>query len=87
MTTRKQCRTDNPKSTSTEDFTPILMNRKRAAAMLSISLRGLDYLIAEGRIHTRKIGGRVLVPTEELHRFARADRTAPMVPQNLVKAA
>jgi hypothetical protein len=49
--------------------------------MLGISLRGLDYLTTEGRLRTRRIGGRVLISYEEIQKFAKSDRWDPMVPQ------
>ena len=51
----------------------LLYDRKSAAAMLSISTRSLDYLIANRHIKPRQIGSRVLVPAEELQRFASED--------------
>jgi hypothetical protein len=47
--------------------------RKEAAWKLGISVRSLDYLIANKLLATRKIGGRVLIPHSELVRFSRAD--------------
>jgi len=32
--------------------------------MLSISIRGVDYMIADGRLSTRRIANRVLIPIE-----------------------
>ncbi len=58
----------------------ILLDRKSAAAAISLSLRGLDYLISAGKIRVRRLGKRVLIPREELERFARKD-TAQIVPQ------
>jgi len=58
----------------------LLYSRKNVAYQLSIFVRAVDYLIAANRLHTRKIGGRILVAHEELIRFAKNDRTAPMVP-------
>ncbi|WP_348269499.1 helix-turn-helix domain-containing protein [Edaphobacter paludis] len=60
---------------------PLLVARKQAASLLGISLRALDYLTAEGRLKTRRIGGRVLIAYSELERFANRDSIAPMVPQ------
>jgi hypothetical protein len=59
----------------------LLYSRKDTAYQLSISLRSLAYLISEGRIHTRKIGGRILIPHEELLRFSRHDRFDHMTPE------
>lgn len=58
----------------------ILLDRKSAAASISLSLRGLDYLISTGKIRVRRLGKRVLIPREELERFARKD-TDEIVPQ------
>jgi excisionase family DNA binding protein len=51
----------------------LLHPRKEAAWLLGISVRSLDYLIANKQLATRKIGGRVLIPHSELVRFSRAD--------------
>ena len=51
----------------------LLLSRQEAAALLSISQRSLDYLIANKVLMTRRIGSRVLIPAQDLHRFARAD--------------
>jgi len=51
----------------------LLVSRREAAAMLSISIRGVDYMIADGRLSTRRIANRVLIPTEEIRKFAQSD--------------
>ena len=51
----------------------LLVGREEAAQMLSISVRGVDYLIATKRLTTRRIGTRVLIPVEDVRRFARSD--------------
>jgi excisionase family DNA binding protein len=43
------------------------------AKLLSISQRALDYLIASRMLPTKRIGTRVLIPQQDLQRFARAD--------------
>ena len=58
---------------------PILLSRKQAASLLSISLRGLDYLLSQGKLRTRRIGKRVLIPRQEIDRFARGDHPEPIV--------
>jgi excisionase family DNA binding protein len=63
----------------------LLYSRKDAAYQLSISTRSLDYLIHEGRLHTRKIGGRILVPHEELVRFIAHDRSQVMTPARVIE--
>jgi excisionase family DNA binding protein len=51
----------------------LLVSREEAAQLLSISQRGLDYLIANRRLPTRRIGGRVLIPVADLRKYARGD--------------
>lgn len=51
----------------------ILVSRREAARTLSISIRKLDYLIAEKEIHVKRIGRRCLVPRRSLEEFARRD--------------
>lgn len=51
----------------------LLVGRSEAASMLSISCRALDYLVATKQLSTRRIGARVLIPADELRRFAKGD--------------
>ena len=51
----------------------LLIDRRNAAQYLSISQRSLDYLLAHGELHIRRIGSRVLIPISELQRYARTD--------------
>jgi hypothetical protein len=48
----------------------LLYDRKEAARQLSISVRSLDYLIAAGKLETRRNGKKVLVTHRSLVRFA-----------------
>ena len=57
----------------------LLLSRREAAQVLSISQRALDYLVATRRLPTRRIGGRVLIPVADLRRYARADHPEPIV--------
>jgi len=50
-----------------------LLCREDAAHVLSISLRALDYLIANKILPIRRIGTRVLIPLAALGQFARGD--------------
>lgn len=50
-----------------------LVSRKDAARMLSISLRNLDYLIANKELAARRVGRRVLLQWHALEDFARRD--------------
>lgn len=56
----------------------LLLTKEAAAEALSISLRSLDYLIADKEIPTRRIGRRVLIPMGALKRYALADHTEPI---------
>jgi hypothetical protein len=51
----------------------LLYDRKTAARMLSISIRSLDYLIADRKLETRRIGKKVLIPHGELVKFSKAN--------------
>jgi len=51
----------------------LLVSREEAAQLLSISVRGVDYLTATKRLSTRRIGTRVLIPIEDVCKFARSD--------------
>jgi excisionase family DNA binding protein len=59
----------------------IFLTREETARALRLSLRTIDGLIGQGEIAVRRIGRRVLVPTEEVKRFANVahHRTAPLV--------
>ena len=61
---------------------PVLLSRKQAAALLSISVRALDYLVQRGDIKTKRVGKRVLIHYDEIKRFARADHPQAIVPTN-----
>jgi excisionase family DNA binding protein len=48
----------------------ILISRRESAALLSISLRTLDKIVAEKGLPTKKIRSRVLIPRRALEQFA-----------------
>ena len=56
----------------------LLVSRRVAAEMLTISIRKVDYMIADGRLLTRRIDSRVLIPIEEIRKFARSDHPRRM---------
>ncbi|HEV2277084.1 MAG TPA: hypothetical protein VGS02_02840 [Acidobacteriaceae bacterium] len=56
----------------------VLVSRKIAAHMLSISVRAVDYMIAAKRLPTRRIANRVLIPVEAIRKFARSDHPERM---------
>lgn len=71
----------NKKRTVRAEIAPerkLLVSRIEAAKMLSISARGLDYLIANKHLSTRRIGSRVLIPVSDLQRFVRSDHPEPL---------
>jgi hypothetical protein len=72
--TAKRCRTIGQVSEPT--LTPLLVSKRQAAFVLGgISLRSVGYLIANGRLKTRRIGGRTMIHYAELQRFVREDQT------------
>ena len=62
-----------PKRAAIAPDARLLVGREDAAAMLSISPRAVDYLVASKRLQSRRIGARVLIPVSELRRFSRDD--------------
>jgi hypothetical protein len=60
--------------------TRLLYPKVEAGILLGVSARSVDYLISAGRLKTVRIGKRNLIPADELRRFARADRPAPIRP-------
>jgi excisionase family DNA binding protein len=64
-------------TTEALNLEPIRVDRKTAALMLGISVRLLDYRVAEGKITTRRDGKRVLIPVAELKRYAKTDHAEP----------
>jgi hypothetical protein len=61
---------------STELPTKILYDRKSAAYALSISVRSLDYLIANKRLNTLKMGSKVMIGHGELVKFSRQNHAS-----------
>lgn len=55
----------------------ILVSKKEAAALLSISLRSVENLIARKELETRRIGRRRLIPRTSLEKLARHDVASP----------
>src|ERR1035438_3012697 len=54
----------------------LLIGRREAADMLSISRTALDYLVANKQLIPRIIGARVLIPVAALRPFAPGERPA-----------
>jgi excisionase family DNA binding protein len=55
----------------------ILYSKKEAAALLSVSPRSVDNLIARKELETRRIGRRRLIPRASLEKLARRDVLLP----------
>jgi len=51
----------------------LLYSRRDTAEALCLSIRSVDYLITTGRLSSRRIGGKILIPTSAVRRFARED--------------
>jgi hypothetical protein len=51
----------------------LLYSRRDTAEALSLSVRSVDYLITTGRLTTRRVGGKILIPAGAVRRFARED--------------
>ena len=62
-----------PAKTNVPAQAKLLVSREEAAEFLSISVRSVDYLVATKKLSTRRIGTRVLIPMEEVRKFARSD--------------
>jgi hypothetical protein len=75
MTDRVELQTGKSENKLVRAGEKLLLSRQEAAALLSISQRSTAYKV----LVVKRIGSRVLVPAQELRRFARADH-----PQRLV---
>lgn len=62
-----------PTSAPSSTLEKLLYTRQDAAYVLSISIRSLDYLVANKQLVVRRIGSRVLIPMGELRRLSRED--------------
>ena len=51
----------------------LLYSRRDTAEALCLSIRSVDYLITTGRLSTRRIGGKILIPATAVRRFAKED--------------
>jgi excisionase family DNA binding protein len=55
------------------DCAQLLFSKKEAAAMLGLSVRSVDYLLAGRQLEYRKIGRKVLIPKAAIVGFAKQD--------------
>lgn len=51
----------------------IALSRREAADALRISLRTIDYLLAQRKLCGRRIGRRIVIPRVEIEKFLRRD--------------
>jgi len=59
-----------PKSERTVAIEKFFYSRNEAASSLAVSVRSIDYLISDGKLRTRRMGRRVLIPSEDVKRLA-----------------
>ena len=57
---------------------PILVSKREAATLLSVSMRTIDNLLRAGERRPRRVGKRVLFSRTELDRFARQDHSTKL---------
>jgi len=50
----------------------LLLSRNEAAELLNLSTRSVDYLLAEGRLPSRKLGKRRLIPRDAVEKIAKS---------------
>jgi excisionase family DNA binding protein len=49
----------------------LLVNRREAAALLSVSVQSIDKLVRRGRLRCVRVGKRLLIPPEALQEFTK----------------
>jgi excisionase family DNA binding protein len=59
---------------------PVRLGRIAAAAYLGLSVRSVDYLIAQRRLSAKRDGGKVYVLLSDLDRYASSDHSEPIRP-------
>jgi excisionase family DNA binding protein len=72
-TSQHELQTGSPPSVMVNPQPKLLYSKREAASLLSISIRKLEYLILNKELVSRKVGRRVLIPFQELQKFARQD--------------
>jgi len=61
---------------------PLLVSKRDAARLLSVSLRTVENLIARKQLFARRIGRRVLISRTTLEAFARRGHSGPFAGQD-----
>jgi len=59
--------------TETQQLAPLAYSPQEACRVLSIGMSSLYLLIREGKIETRKLGRRTLIPAASLHRLLQGE--------------
>jgi excisionase family DNA binding protein len=54
----------------------LLVNRKEAASLLSVSVQSIDKLVHRGELRCVRVGKRLLIPPEVLQEFTRKKTSA-----------
>jgi excisionase family DNA binding protein len=55
----------------------LLLNRKEAAALLSVSVQSVDKLVHRGKLRCVRVGKRLLIPPEALQEFIKQKSASP----------
>jgi excisionase family DNA binding protein len=55
----------------------LLLNRKEAASLLSVSVQSIDKLVHRGRLRCVRVGKRLLIPPEALQEFTKEKSVNP----------
>jgi excisionase family DNA binding protein len=63
----------------------LAFSRREAADALRVSLRTLDYLLAQGKLRGRHIGRRVVIPRTEIERLLCRDTSVVQASENVEK--
>jgi len=57
----------------------LLVSKRDAASLLSVSVRTIENLIAAKRLVARKLGRRTLIPRSAIEQLARRDTPSPSI--------
>jgi len=68
------------------DKRQLAYSKKEAAAVTSLSLRGIDYLIEKGQLKAVKVGRRVIIPAQELEKLVFNGAATLILGENRVSA-
>lgn len=64
----------------------IAFSRREAADALRVSLRTIDYLLAQGKLRGRRIGRRLIIPRAEIEKLLRQDTPVVQGPTRIIPA-